>query len=131
MNRLKSKIENNESSSETRKNKVAVMLQHLVDGTILEGVVTKKNLPFTLFLILIVGFYIANTYNAERTIRNTAKIQKEVKELSSEYISMKSDLMFISNQSQVAQRVAPLKLVEAKTPPHKLFIKPQSDNRAE
>lgn len=132
MNRLRSKTENPNSSSDSssnRKSQVAIMLQHLVDGTLLEGVVSKKNLPFTLFLILIIGFYIANTYNAERTIRSTAKIEKEVKELSSEYISMKSDLMFISNQSQVAQRVAALKLKEAKTPPHKLFTNPKNQDQ--
>ncbi|MEX1187655.1 MAG: FtsL-like putative cell division protein [Bacteroidia bacterium] len=125
MNRLKSKKGNEKqekSNAPRKKNAMTGALHRLVDGTLLEGVVTQANLPYGLFLTLIIGLYIANTYNAEKTTRRTSAIEKELKDLSSEYISMKSDLMFLSNQSQVAQRVAALNLYEAKTPPHKLFI---------
>lgn len=125
MNRLKSqkaKDKPQSNSAPRKKNAVAAALHRLVDGTLLEGVVTPANIPYGLFLTLIIGLYIANTYSAERTIRSTSAIEKDLKELSSEYISMKSDLMFLSNQSQVAQRVASLNLFEAKTPPHKIFI---------
>ena len=127
MNRLK-----NSSETQTEKTKithkasaVTKTLHHLVDGTFLEFIAKPGNIPFGLFLLLLAGLYIANSFSAERTIRQTSSIEKELKELHSEYISMKSDLMFLSNQSQVAERVAALDLHEAKTPPHKLFIAKQ------
>jgi hypothetical protein len=125
-NRLKdsgtSKGKSPSTKAPRKKSSVERFLYQMVDGTFLEGVITPSNLPYALFLALIIGLYIANTYNAEHNVRNTARIEKELKELSSEYITMKSDLMFLSNQSQVAQRVSAIGLYEADEPPHKLFI---------
>jgi hypothetical protein len=118
----KSKGKSPSTKTPRKKSIVERFLYQMVDGTFLEGVITPSNLPFALFLALIIGLYIANTYNAEHNVRNTSRIEKELKELSSEYITMKSDLMFLSNQSQVAQRVRAIGLFEADAPPHKLFI---------
>ena len=129
MNKLKNepakKASQKEAKEPRRFSAVSKQLFHLVDGTLLEGVVTPANLPFGMFVALMIGLYIANTYNAENTVRETSRIEKELKDLNNEYISMKSDLMFLSNQSQVAQRVEAINLKEAKIPPHKLFILPK------
>jgi hypothetical protein len=97
-------------------------IHSIVDGTWLEKVAKPENIPFAMFILLLAGLYIANSFSAERTLRQTTAIEKELKELHSEYISMKAELMFYSNQSQVAERVAAIDLIEAKTPPHKIFI---------
>lgn len=94
----------------------------VMDGSFLTRDATLKNAPFALFLALIAGFYIANTYNAERTLRETDRIIKEMKELRSEHISLKSELMFLSTQSRVAELVEPLELKEAKEPPYKIYV---------
>jgi len=133
-NRLKdsgaSKGKNPSAKSPRKRSVVERFLYQMVDGTFLEGVITPSNLPFALFVALIIGLYIANTYNSERTVRNTARIEKELKELSSEYITMKSDLMFLSNQSQVAQRVNAIGLHEAEIPPHKLFVQSNDSTKS-
>jgi hypothetical protein len=137
MNRLKnvsekqnnSEKQNKSDKSEAKASMLTNTLHHLVDGTIFEAIAKPGNIPFGLFLLLLTGLYIANSFSSERTIRQTSAIEKELKELHSEYISMKSDLMFLSNQSQVAERVAALDLHEAKTPPHKLFIPKQDINQ--
>lgn len=130
-NRLKdsgiSKEKSPSNKAPRKKSAIERFLYQMVDGTLLEGVITPSNLPFALFIALIIGLYIANTYNAEHTVRDTARIEKELKELSSEYITMKSDLMFLSNQTQVAQRVSAIGLYEAETPPYKLFV-PSNDS---
>lgn len=104
-------------------NAVSRFVSDILDGTFLTGGNTLRNVPFALFLCVIAGLYIANTYNAERTVRATDTIGKDLKELQSEYISLKSELMFSSNQSQVAVLVAPLDLQESKEPPHKIYNK--------
>jgi hypothetical protein len=95
---------------------------HVFDGDFLNAFAKISNLPFTLFIALLIGFYIANTLHAERTIRETERTNTQLKDYRDEYISLKSELMFLSNQSQVAVKVAPFGLLEAKEPPHKLII---------
>lgn len=129
MNRLKNQSEDQSAKTNSKPGPVSGALHKLVDGTLLESIAKPGNLPFGLFAVLLAGLYIANSFSAERTIRNTASVEKEIKELHSEYIAMKSELMFYSNQSQVAERVAALNLEEAKTPPYKIIVPRQDDSR--
>jgi len=122
MNKLKEKKESKVKKENSQKrNPFAAYFMQILDGSFLSKEGSVRNIPFALFISVIGGFYIANTYNAERTVRETSKTNKDLKELRSEYISIKSELMFHSNQSQVAQLVAPLGLKEAKVPPFKLY----------
>jgi hypothetical protein len=122
MNKLKDKKESTVKKDTPRKrNPYAAYFIHILDGSFLSRDGSVRNIPFAIYLSIIGGFYIANTYNAERTARETSSTAKDLKELRSEYISLKSELMFHSNQSQVALLVAPLGLKEAKVPPFKLY----------
>ncbi len=82
-----------------------------------------KMLPFSFFLMLLALIYIANGYVAEKTIREIDKTSRDIKELRSEYISVKSELMFKSRQSQVAKEVMPLGIKQLSTPPKKIVLK--------
>lgn len=82
-----------------------------------------KMLPFAFFLMGLSLVYIANSYVAEKNIREIDKTAKEIKELRSEYISVKSDLMFKSRQSQVAKEVLPLGIKQLDVPPKKIVLK--------
>ena len=82
-----------------------------------------KIMPFIFFLMGLSLVYIANSYVAERTIRDIDKTSKDIKELRSEYISIKSDLMFKSRQSQVAKEVLPLGIKHLTVPPKKIVLK--------
>jgi hypothetical protein len=113
--------ENPQKAPRTR-NAFLSSIVHVFDGDFLNAFAKISNLPFTLFIALLIGFYIANTLHAERTIRETERTNTQLKDFRDEYISLKSELMFLSNQSQVAVKVAPFGLLEAKEPPHKLII---------
>ena len=81
-----------------------------------------------LFLAFIAILYIANGYQADDKIREVNKITNELKELRSEYISTKSDLMFVSKQSEVAKAAEPMGIKEPVVPPMKIetdSLKPQ------
>lgn len=99
-------------------------LKNVLDGSILarEGVIDQ--LPYVLFLAGIAVIYIANTYQAERIVRESIQIQKELKELRAESITVASRLMHMSKQSEVAKLVSrhDLGLKEAVDPPLKLLV---------
>lgn len=81
-----------------------------------------RNMPFILFLSLLVMCYIANSYYAERLIRQIDKTKTELKEKSAEFITIRSKLMYSSKQSEVARSVEPYLLKESMEPPKKLVI---------
>ena len=79
-----------------------------------------KQVPFGLFIVLLLLIHIWNVHNTERIIRKTDKLNKEIKELRSEYITILSDLMSESKQSTVARKLDTLGIKELTTPPIKL-----------
>lgn len=95
------------------------------NGNFLTNKSSIKQAPFVMFLTIVALFYIANSYYAERKIRQINKINNELKELRSEYITSKSKLMFVSKQSEVAKtaEVMGLPIKESTTPPGKIIVK--------
>lgn len=91
-----------------------------------EGGVSKEAatemLPFLLFLSLLCMLYIANSHMAMKNIRNIDKLNKEVKELSWEYKSLKADLMFKSKLTEVARQVDTLGIKELTEPPKRIVV---------
>lgn len=105
-----------------KKGVLAKGLSSVFSGTFLTNEKTLKHLPFILFLALIAIFYIANGYYADDKIREANKISNQLKELRSEYISTKSELMFASKQSEVAKAAEELGLKEPVVPPVKIEV---------
>lgn len=91
-----------------------------------EGVVSKESatdmLPFLIFLCVLGMVYIANSHMAQKNIRNIDKLNKEVKELSWEFKSLKADLMFKSKLTEVAKKVDTLGIKELIEPPKKIVV---------
>ncbi len=82
----------------------------------------SNNLPFIALLCVLALIYIANSHQVYKNIRNINKIETEIKDLRSEYITIKSDLMFQSKQSEVARKVEPTGLKELRTAPKKIYL---------
>ena len=76
-----------------------------------------KQIPFFLFLTALAVLYIYNGHYADKTIRSINKTEKEVKELQYEYKTVKSEVMFRSQQSELAKAVEPLGLKEITVTP--------------
>ncbi len=79
-----------------------------------------KQAPFMAYCCFLVILYIYNSHRSEKIIRETDKLIKEVKDLRSEYISVLSELMSESKQSEVARKLKPFGIKELKTPPSKI-----------
>ena len=66
--------------------------------------------------------YIANNYNSQKTAIEINRTLKEIEGLRYEYISTKSNLMYISKQSEIVKRLGASGLKESIVPPDKIFI---------
>ena len=81
-------------------------------------------MPFVFFLTMLAILYIGNSFYAERTIREIDKTEKELKELRSEFITGKSELMYRSKLSEVANAISSHGLKEAIVAPKKILLHP-------
>jgi hypothetical protein len=74
----------------------------IINGNFLAREYSIRQAPYVLFLALMTLLYISNNYYAESKIREISKINSELKELRSDYITTKSRLMFMTKQSEIA-----------------------------
>lgn len=109
-------------SKPRKKGVLAKGLSSVFSGTFLTNDSTLKHLPYLLFLAFVAILYIANGYYADDKIREFNKTTNQLKELRSEYISTKSELMFASKQSEVAKSAEKLGLKEPIVPPTKIEV---------
>jgi len=105
--------------------RVSRSLVNIFSGNFLSKENVVGSVPYIFFLTLLGVLYIANGYNAQKTVIQLNKVGNELKELRSEYITIKSDLNFKSKQSQVAQATAELGIKESTTPPQKIVVDEQ------
>ncbi len=103
-----------------KKGVLAKGLSKIFGGAFLSDDRAVQHVPFVMFLGLLAILYIANGYYADDKIREVNKVTNQIKELRTEFISSKSDLMFVSKQSEVAKAVEPLGLKEPVVAPMKI-----------
>ncbi|MFO7935819.1 MAG: FtsL-like putative cell division protein [Bacteroidales bacterium] len=97
-------------------------LRDLINGNVLTKKVVMKQVRFILLLVLIAFILIANRNHAEKTVIRLNNLQGDVKELRAKSITISSDLVRISRQSEVVRLVEEydLGLEENLEPPKKL-----------
>ena len=79
-----------------------------------------KNIGFFLFLSLLAVLYIANGHMADKTIRRINSINNELKELQFTYKTLKSELMYKTEESQIVKLVEPMGLKISKEMPERI-----------
>ena len=119
--REKPKEEKKEKPKTKKQSRFARYFASLFSGSFLAEEKTLRQLPFIFFLTFIALCYVANGYYAERTVRKINQVTNELKELKSEFITSKSQLMFISKQSEVAKLSVKLGIKESVIPPKKIM----------
>lgn len=109
---------------ESKKSRRKGSLKDVLDGSLLIRENVVKQFPYIFFLALLAIIYIGNRYHAEKIKRRITKLQLEQKDMRSESITTKSDLMFMSKQSEVAKLVKEkgLELEESTEPPKKIYL---------
>jgi len=102
------------------KGSFARFFSSMLDGTILTREKVESMLPFFLFMAALAILLIFNTYHAEKKARQLESLRLEITELRLRYITTKSELMVLSNQSEVARRLRGRGLIESTEPPRLL-----------
>ena len=85
-----------------------------------KGIVS--NIPFILYIAFLALVYITINHHAENTIRDINKTAKDLKELRWRYVDEKTQIMFLTKESQLEQSAASLGLKKTKVPPYKIAI---------
>ena len=94
----------------------------VLNGSFLTREKVLGNMPFILFCAGLMSTYIAYGYHTERVVRDLHRTDVELKELRSEYITVRARLEKAEQQSQVASGIGQLGLEESRVPPVKLEV---------
>lgn len=89
----------------------------MLDGSILTKNTNSAAMPFILYLSGLALFLIFNTYYAEGKAREADQLRREMTQLRIRYIHTKSEYMYLTQQSEVAQQLKPEGFVESLEPP--------------
>ncbi len=83
-----------------------------------------SNLPYIFFLIFLAMVYIGNAHYTEKKVRKIEMLKNEIKELTWTYMSVKSDAIYQSTYSSLAEQVNKSQLSNEGSFPKKLSVKP-------
>jgi hypothetical protein len=82
-----------------------------------------KNWRFIVFLILLAIIMIANNNNVDQKVFKIIELTGQVKELRSEFVDRRSELMKLKMESTVTEKMAVKGILPASVPPVKVVIK--------
>ncbi|WP_339610789.1 FtsL-like putative cell division protein [uncultured Planktosalinus sp.] len=82
-----------------------------------------KNWKFIIFLSLLALIMISSAHSADKKVHKIAQINNEVKELRSEFVAVRSNLMKIKMESKVVNQLEKKGLKPSENPPFKIVIK--------
>ncbi|MDP4266002.1 MAG: FtsL-like putative cell division protein [Bacteroidota bacterium] len=111
-----------EPEKKPKEGKLNILIDNLFGGRFFTNVKVMRQIPFVLFITLLALIYIANNNHSDKTVREIESIKKELKELRSEHISVKSELNKRSSQSEIASQLEETGLKESVVPPQKIFV---------
>jgi hypothetical protein len=83
---------------------------------------SNKNWRFIVFIIVLVLMMIANTNRYEQKIFQQAALTSEVKELRSEFVDRRSELMKLKMESTIADKMVAKKIYPSAVPPIKIKV---------
>lgn len=120
---MSNRVRQKEQPDESQVEKVSSGgFKSLLTGSFLSKEAVVGALPFIFFLTFLGICYIANGYQTQKVVIDLHRTNNSLKELRSEYITTKSDLMIISKQSKVAEATVGMGLKELTSPPKKIVI---------
>ena len=102
------------------------LLQRIPDWKQLLHLVGKRgiagNIPFILYCAMLGIIYIMLNHFAENTIRDINRTARDMRELRWRYIDEKTQIMFLTKESQLEKSAVLLGLHKTKVPPQKIPV---------
>lgn len=86
-----------------------------------------KNWRFIVFLILLAIIMIANTQRYEQKVFKIIALTSEVKELRSEFVDRRSELMQLKMESTVSTQMEAKQIYPSSVPPTKIKVKKEEE----
>lgn len=81
-----------------------------------------KNWRFIVFLICIAILMIGNSHNYEQKIFKIASLTSEVKELRSQFVDKRSELMELKMESTISRKMEEKEIYPSSVPPKKIKV---------
>ena len=104
-------------------NKLKKSLSELFENIKIPSSFIKIDYYRTFYVIFFLVVYISNQHSVERKVREINRLEKEVEELGTDYVTLKNNYMFSRKETEVLKRVMKLNLNISKKPPEKISIK--------
>lgn len=82
-----------------------------------------KNWRFILFIVVLAILMIANSHRFDQKIFKIADLTNEVKELRSEFVDCRSELMKLRMESTVSEKMEKRGVISSQVPPQKIKVK--------
>jgi hypothetical protein len=86
-----------------------------------------KNWRFIVFIIVLAIIMIANTQSYEQKVFRIAELTNEVKEVRSEFVDRRSELMKLKMESTIAQKMEAKQIKPSTVPPVKIKVKQEQE----
>lgn len=88
-----------------------------------------KRWRFIVFLIILAIIMIANTQRFEQKVFKIAELTNQVKELRSEFVDRRSELMKLKMESTVSEKMLGRKIFPSTVPPVKIKVKKEIEEK--
>ena len=98
-------------------------IYNIVKARFLVNEDATKNWRFILFIVLLAIIMIANSHRFEQKIFRISDLTTEVKELRSEFVDRRSELMKLKMESTISKKMEERNIFPASVPPQKIKIK--------
>ncbi|MEZ4874079.1 MAG: FtsL-like putative cell division protein [Flavobacteriaceae bacterium] len=95
---------------------------HIIKGTFLVSDDAFKNWRFIIFLSVLALVMIASSHQADKKVHQISRLNNEVKELKSEYVDVRMQLMQSKMESKIIKAMEQRGLYPSEIPPQKITI---------
>ena len=86
-----------------------------------------RNWRFIVFLFLLALLMIANTHRFEQKVFRITELTNEVKELRSEFVDKRSELMKLKMESTISDKMLEKQIFPSTVPPVKIEVKKEEE----
>jgi hypothetical protein len=86
-----------------------------------------KNWRFIFFIVVLAIIMIANSHRFDEKVYKIADLTNEVKELRSEFVDRRSELMKLRMESTVSEKMVQRGIFSSQIPPQKIKVKKTED----
>ncbi len=103
--------------------RVKQTLYNLLKGKFLVDEDAKKNWGFIIFLTALALLMISSSHQIDTKVQKIATLNKEKRQLYSQFVATRSDLMKLKMESSISKRLADNGLYISQTPPQKIKVR--------